>query len=101
MGRSITQHRETGAYLIPGNCAGAIWKGKIGLKVIVEGKKPEPAWPKKFRCIHCESVLEVEADDLKYAGSQYNESFYEYYCPVCQTKRTVGDGDLKKIHEEG
>ena len=67
------------------------------MKVLIEGKKPAPEWPKKFKCKYCESILEVESEDLKYVGSQYNESFYEYKCPICQKIRTVGSEDFKEI----
>ena len=66
------------------------------MKVLIEGKKPAPEYPKKFRCIHCGSVLEAYSYDLKYIGSQYNESIYEYICPVCQTIRTDDDRNFIK-----
>ena len=66
------------------------------MKVIVEGRKPMPQWPKRFRCIHCGSIIEADKDDLKCVGRQYNETYYEYYCPVCMRTRSIGDTEFMK-----
>ena len=68
------------------------------MRILVEGKKPK-AYPKRFKCIHCGSVLEAEEKDLKYIGAQYNSSIYEFYCPVCNEKRTVDDDMFLKDDE--
>ena len=69
------------------------------MRILVAGKKPKPEYPKRFKCIHCGSVLEADAYDLKYIGSQYNSAIYEYHCPVCGEDRTVDDDMF--IKEEG
>lgn len=66
------------------------------MKILIKGEKPVPEYPKKFKCIHCGSILEADAYDLKYIGSQYNDSVYEYVCPVCQATRAVYDSDFIK-----
>ncbi len=68
------------------------------MRILVEGKKPK-AYPKRFKCIHCGSVLEAEKKDLNYISAQYNSSIYEFYCPVCNEKRTVDDDMFLKDDE--
>lgn len=68
------------------------------MRILVEGKKPK-AYPKRFKCTCCGSVLETEEKDLKYIGAQYNSSIYEFYCPVCNEKRTVDDDMFLKDDE--
>lgn len=69
------------------------------MRILVAGKKPKPEWPKKFKCTYCGSLLEVDAYDLKYIGTQYNSAIYEFYCPVCGKERTVDDDMF--IKDEG
>ena len=44
-------------------------------------------------------ILEAEKKDLSYIGAQYNSSIYEFYCPVCNKKRTVDDDMFLKDDE--
>ena len=69
------------------------------MRILVAGKKPKPEYPKRFKCTYCGSLLEVDAYDLKYIGTQYNSAIYEFYCPVCNEKRTVDDDMF--IQDEG
>lgn len=69
------------------------------MKILIEGRKPKPEWPKKFKCTYCGSVLEADLKDLNYVGTQYNSSIYEFYCPVCNEKRTVDDDMFLKDDE--
>ena len=62
------------------------------MRILVEGKKPN-AYPKRFKCVHCGSILEAESEDLRKIGTQYNSTVYEFLCPVCGTYRTT-DADM-------
>lgn len=52
---------------------------------------------RKFACIYCHSVLIAEQTELHCIGHQYNESIYEFYCPVCHKTRTVDDSMMEKV----
>ena len=64
------------------------------MRVLVEGRKPKAEWPKKFKCRHCESILEAEVGDLKYLGCQYNAAVWQYVCPVCGQTAGIDDDDF-------
>lgn len=51
----------------------------------------------KFKCVYCGSVLIAKNSELKYVGTQYNESIYEFYCPICECKRTTDDSEIEKV----
>lgn len=61
------------------------------MRILVKGNKPRVEYPKRFKCTYCGSLLDVDAYDLKYIGTQYNSAIYEFYCPVCREDRTVDE----------
>ena len=69
------------------------------MKILIEGRKPNPEWPKKFKCTYCGSILEAESEDLRKIGTQYNSTIYEFLCPVCGTYRTTDDDMFLKDDE--
>ena len=55
-------------------------------------------WSYKYTCKDCESVLEIEAQDLKYhCGQQGDSDWYTTKCIVCGQVITIADSKLPKL----
>lgn len=59
-------------------------------------------WSIKHTCAHCDSVLQVEANDLVYThhSGYYNETSYDTYgitCPVCRANFNIPSDQIPKL----
>lgn len=61
------------------------------MRVIDEGRKPDPAWWGKWKCHHCKRIVELSGDDLP-DGVEYYVGYSTYLtvtpCPTCGSSRT-------------
>jgi DNA-directed RNA polymerase subunit RPC12/RpoP len=63
------------------------------MKILKQGFNPS-TWSVTHLCWICQSELEVEANDVKsasrelddYRGESYNEVYFYFNCPVCNSK---------------
>lgn len=50
-----------------------------------------------IECPNCHSILQAEPqDDLQPAGSQYNDMYYKFYCPVCMSTQWICETDIER-----
>ena len=61
------------------------------MKIIKHGNPKYNKPDIKFRCSYCGCEFVAEYNEYKYAGSQYNESYYKAECPECH--RSVYGGE--------
>jgi len=47
------------------------------MKTIIKGKYSD--WPKQIKCQDCESVIEIEKQDVLFSGKHYSY----FICPEC------------------
>jgi len=56
-----------------------------------------PKIPKyEIECPACKSRMLCTKDELEYAGRQYNDMYYSYVCPVCDTKNYIEEADFEE-----
>ena len=44
---------------------------------------PDPNWHRRVTCNNCESILEVEIQDLTYVADQRDGDCARFACPTC------------------
>ena len=68
------------------------------MKVIERHEYRPKEW--RFICPHCKSILQAKREELRATGSQYNETFYKFHCPVCDRDEGIGDTDITVVEVE-
>ena len=68
---------------------------------VIERHEPYINRKYRFRCRRCESILEAKREELTARGNHYNETYYEFFCPVCKQNNYVGVDDITEIMEMG
>lgn len=90
------------AVVNPVDTAGIMgWEGGRGMKIVKRNDKLNPPkWHARCTCGHCESVLDVEEEDLKHVtyddgGREYIEEAV-FRCPACDQWCVVSKADISE-----
>lgn len=64
------------------------------MRIVERGHKPpEFPWVGRYRCAHCQSVIELTDDDADavrdHGDEQRDGPWVRCVCPVCQRERTL------------
>lgn len=49
------------------------------------------AYKYEYTCQNCGSVMRLDKSDIKYRSGGYNETWWEFTCPVCNKTETDDD----------
>lgn len=55
------------------------------MKIIKQGNLEKIRRPVIFKCHNCGCEFEADNTEYEYAGTQYNEAYYQCFCPCCKT----------------
>jgi hypothetical protein len=65
---------------------------------IIERHEPPNQWPRLFTCANCQSILEVDANDIAMPG-QLDGPMGWFTCPVCRKIRSVTGAETREASE--